>query len=431
MSGTPLIVFTVEIALMLACGIGCGYLMRRLHQPAVLGEMLGGIILGPTIFGALWPDAQSVLFPTTGAVAFARDGTIKLGMLFFLFMIGLDIDLGTLRRYGWNALCVGLMGTAAPLAVGAALVYLLPGVFEPLDGVQRWTLALFLGASLANSANPVLARILLDLGLLKDKLGAVLMTATVIDDLICWSLLAVTVGQTSGHAAAGIEGALVPSIGSSVLLGLATVFGFFLAMVALGRWVATPLLRRARKSLPWPAGFMGTAIVLLLGTAAAAEACGIHAFLGPFLLGLALAPTNAERREAYDVMNGFVFSFFVPIYFVSMGLTANFVGDFQFTLVAVIFIAACVSKIFSAYAGARMSGLDKKTSWAVGCGMNARGAVGIILAGIGLESGVIGRPTYVALVLMALVTSLMAGPMMKFFLASHEGASESLKEARA
>jgi Kef-type K+ transport system membrane component KefB len=89
MTGTPLILFTVEIALMLACGIGCGYLMRRLHQPAVLGEMLGGIILGPTIFGALWPEAQSILFPTTGTVAAARDGTIKLGMLFFLFMIWL------------------------------------------------------------------------------------------------------------------------------------------------------------------------------------------------------------------------------------------------------------------------------------------------------------------------------------------------------
>lgn len=431
MTGTPLILFTVEIALMLACGIGCGYLMRRLHQPAVLGEMLGGIILGPTIFGALWPEAQSILFPTTGTVAAARDGTIKLGMLFFLFMIGLDIDLGTLRRYGWNALCVGLMGTAAPLAVGAALVYVLPGLFTPPDGVERWTLALFIGASLANSANPVLARILLDLGLLKDKLGAVLMTATVIDDLICWSLLAVTVGQTSGHAAGVVESALLPSIGTSVLLGLATVFGFFLATVVLGRWVATPLLRWARLRLPWPAGFMGTAIVLLLGSAAAAEACGIHAFLGPFLLGLALAPTNAERREAYDVMSGFTFSFFVPIYFVSMGLTANFIGDFRLPLAAVIFAAACVSKIFSAYAGARMSGLDKQTSWAVGCGMNARGAVGIILAGVGLESGVIGRPTYVALVLMALVTSLMAGPLMTYFLAPRGATLKGLSEVRA
>jgi len=430
-SGTPLIVFTVEIGLMLASGIFCGYLMRRLHQPAVLGEMLGGIILGPTIFGALFPEWQSLLFPTSGTIAAARDGTIKLGMLFFLFMVGLDIDLGSLRRHGWSALLVGTIGTAVPLAVGAAMVYLLPGVFVPTDGVERLTLALFIGASLANSANPVLARILLDLGLLKDKLGTVLMTATVIDDLICWSLLAVTVGQTSGRAADGLAAVQAPTIGTSVLLGFATVFGFFLGIVVLGRWVATPLLRLVRHRLPWPAGFIGTAIVLLLLSAAAAEACGIHAFLGPFLLGISLAPTSAERREAYDVMSGFTFSFFVPIYFVSMGLTSNFIADFNLVLALAIFTAACVSKIFSAYAAARLSGLDSRTSWAVGCGMNARGAVGIILAGVGLESGVIGHPTYVALVLMSLLTSVMAAPLMKLFLAPHGATLKNLKEASA
>lgn len=429
MSGTPLIVFTVEIGLMLASGIACGYLMRRIHQPAVLGEMLGGIILGPTIFGALFPEWQTALFPTSGPIAAARDGTIKLGMLFFLFMVGLDIDLRSLRKHGWSALLVGTIGTAVPLAVGAAMVYLLPGVFVPAEGADRLPLALFIGASLANSANPVLARILLDLGLLKEKLGTVLMAATVIDDLICWSLLAVTIGQTSAHAAAGIDTALAPAVGTSLVIGFATVFGFFLAAVVLGRWVATPLLRWARRGLPWPAGFIGTAIVLLLGTAAAAEACGIHAFLGPFLLGISLAPTNAERREAFDVMSHFVLSFFVPIYFVSMGLTSNFISHFDLTLALAILVSACVSKVLSAYAAARMSGLDTRTSWAVGWGMNARGAVGIILAGVGLESGVIGHPAYVALVLMALITSVMAGPMMKLFLAPHAATLESFREA--
>lgn len=429
MSGKPLIIFTVEIALMLASAIACGYVMRRLRQPAVLGEMLGGILLGPTIFGALWPDWQPLLFPTTGPVAFARDGTVKLGMLLFLFMVGLDIDLASLRRHGLTALLVGTLGTIVPLGAGMALVYLLPDLFALPTGVSRMSMALFIGAALANSANPVLARILMDLGLLKDKLGTVLMAATVIDDLMCWSLLAVVSGQMSQNS--GIDAAHVPTVGDSMLLGFAVVFGFFLVTLVLGRWVATPLLRETRHRLPWPAGFIGTAIVLLLGAAAAAEACKIHAFLGPFLLGISLAPTSAERREAYDVMNRFVSSFFVPIYFVSMGLTSNFLSEFEPKLVAAIFVVACVSKIFSAYGAARLSGLDSRTSWAVGCGMNARGAVGIILAGVGLESGVIGHPAYVALVLMALVTSMMAAPLMKFFLAPHGVASESFQEASA
>ena len=430
MSGTPLIVFTLEIALMLAAALVCGYAMRRLGQPAVLGEMLGGILLGPTIFGALFPEWQAFLFPAAGPIAFARDGTVKLGMLLFLFMVGLDIDLADLRRHGFTALLVGTLGTLVPLGAGMAMVYLLPDLFALPTGVSRMSMALFVGAALANSANPVLARILTDLGLLKEKLGTVLMAASVIDDLMCWSLLAVVLGQMS-HAA-GVDGAAhAPAVGDSLLLGFALVVGFFLAAVVLGRWVATPLLREARRRLPWPAGFIGTAIVLLLGAAAAAEACGIHAFLGPFLLGISLAPTSAERREAYDVMNRFVSSFFVPIYFVSLGLTANFLTEFDTALVLVILVTACVSKILSAYGAARLSGLDSRTSWAVGCGMNARGAVGIILAGVGLESGVIGRPAYVALVLMALVTSMMAAPLMKLFLAPHGSTSESFQEASA
>jgi Kef-type K+ transport system membrane component KefB len=429
-SGTPLIVFTVEIALMLASAIVCGYIMRRLRQPAVLGEMLGGILLGPTIFGALFPEWQALLFPTTGPIAFARDGTVKLGMLLFLFMVGLDIDLASLRRHGLTALLVGTLGTIVPLGAGMALVYLLPDLFALPAGVSRMSMALFIGAALANSANPVLARILMDLGLLKDKLGTVLMAATVIDDLMCWSLLAVVLGQMS-HTT-GVDAAVhAPTLGDSLLLGFGVVFAFFLVTVVLGRWIATPLLRETRRRLPWPAGFIGTAIVLLLGAAAAAEACGIHAFLGPFLLGISLAPTSAERREAYDVMNRFVSSFFVPIYFVSMGLTSNFLSEFEPQLVAAIFVVACVSKILSAYGAARLSGLDSRTSWAVGCGMNARGAVGIILAGVGLESGVIGHPAYVALVLMALVTSMMAAPLMKLFLAPHGATSESFQEASA
>ncbi|MCE9604399.1 MAG: cation:proton antiporter [Planctomycetia bacterium] len=428
MSGTPFVTFAVGIALMLVCGIGCGYVMRRLHQPAVLGEMLGGIILGPTIFGALYPEWQAALFPSVGNVAAVRNGTIKLGMLFFLFTVGLEIDLRSLRRHGLSALLIGTIGTAVPLLVGTAVVYLLPSLFPVPDETLRLPLALFIGASLANSANPVLARILLDLGLMKDKLGTILMAATVVDDLVGWSLLAIVMGRAA-NGAAGSTAAAASAGQSSLWGGVATVFVFFLVTMALGRWFATPLLRRARRKLNWPSGFIGTAIVLVLVSAAASEHFGLHAFLGPFLLGIALAPTTAEREEAYGVMEHFVLSFFVPIYFVSMGLTSNFLTQFDLSVVLVILVTACVSKILSAYAAARLGGLDSRTSWAVGCGMNARGATGIILAGVGLESGVIDHRIYVALVLMALITSMMAGPLMKLFLAAHGATSESFKEA--
>ena len=138
------------------------------------------------------------------------------------------------------------------------------------------------------------------------------------------------------------------------------------------------------------------------------------------MLGIALAGTSKERHDAYDVIQSFSLGFLVPIYFVSMGLTANFVNDFQPALTAVLLLLACISKTLSAYAGARLSGMGNRTSWAIGFGMNARGAVGIVLAGIGLDNGVIDHATYVALVIMSLVTSLMAGPLMRLFLSAEE-----------
>lgn len=420
------ILFLLQIAVMLACGLGCGHVMRRLHQPAVLGEMLGGILLGPTVFGWLAPDVQSQLFPASGEVVQLRGGVIKLGMLFFLFVVGLEIDLKQLAEHGPSVLLIGLLGTLVPLACGVAIVYLLPDIWGPQAQTNRLAFGLFIGAALANTANPVLARILMELGLLRDRLGALLMTATTVDDLLSWSLLAAILGDLAGgHGEAGAVATGTAALSaattanetqSSVVLALLAVLVFFVLVLAVGRWVATPLLRVARRRAVWPSGFIGLATILLLLSAAAAEQIGVHAFLGPFLLGLSLAPSDQERSEAYEAMNQFVLSFFVPIYFVSMGLTTNFVANFDLVLVVVVLAVASVSKIGSVYAAARLSRLPSRISWAVAFGMNARGAVGIILASLGREAGAIDERTYVALVIMALATSLMAAPVMKRFL---------------
>ena len=436
------ILFLLQIAVMLACGLGCGHLMRRLHQPAVLGEMLGGILLGPTVFGWLAPEVQAQLFPASGEVVQLRGGVIKLGMLFFLFVVGLEIDLKQLAQHGISVLLIGLLGTLVPLACGVAIVYLVPDIWGPQATTNRLALGLFIGAALANTANPVLARILMELGLLRDRLGALLMTATTVDDLMSWSLLAAILGDLAGgHGqtnamATGTAALTAATTGTqtppSVVLALLAVLLFFALVVAIGRWVATPLLRLARRWAVWPSGFIGLATILVLLAAAAAEQIGVHAFLGPFLLGLSLAPSDEERSEAYEAMNQFVLSFFVPIYFVSMGLTTNFVTNFDVVLVVVVLAVASASKIGSVFAAARLSGLPPRISWAVAWGMNARGAIGIILASLGREQGVIDERTYVALVIMALATSLMAAPAMKRWLAparTPQGARPELVDA--
>lgn len=402
MSSSEFVLFAVQVALLLGCALASGEAMRRLGQPAVLGEMIGGILLGPTLFGALAPRAYAWLLSDSGNVGVVREGAIKLGMLMFLFIAGLDIDLQHLRKHGVAALLIGLLGSLVPLGVGAALVYAVPGMWGPLVESHRLAFALLIGVALANSANPVLARILMDLRLLNTPIGAVIMSATVVDDLVAWALLAVILADVAPAQEAAYAG---------LSQHLAWVAVFCVALLVVGRWLAAPLLGRLRRVAAWPSGFIGAVLVAVLAASAAAEQLGIHAFLGAFLLGIALSPTE-EERGAYEVITHFALSFFAPIYFVSMGLRANFVTHFDPVQVLVVLVAATASKLGSVYAASRLAGLSARWSLAIGCGMNARGATGIILAALALDKHVIDEPVYVALVVMALATSLAAGPSM-------------------
>jgi Kef-type K+ transport system membrane component KefB len=326
-------------------------------------------------------------------------------MLFFMFTVGLEINPRLVRQNGLVAVAVGLAGTLAPLAVGVAMVFAAPGLFTSPGGASRATVALFIGAALANSAIPVMARILHDLGLLRARFGAVVLSAAVVDDLVSWTLLTIALGAAPAAAT---------ELTSSTALGPVGIATFFPVLFVVGRaasaWFARAESRRADDF----AGRIGVIAVIVLASAAAAEYIGLHAFLGPFLFGVLLTPTDDDAPQAaYDAIRRFAHGFFAPIYFVSLGLTTDFGRHFAWLPVVALLATASVSKIPAAYLGARLGGLDRRTSWAVGCGMNARGAIGIILASLGLESRVIDEPTYVALVVMAIVTSLFAGPTMK------------------
>jgi Kef-type K+ transport system membrane component KefB len=377
--------------------------------------MFGGIVLGPTVFGALAPEWHAGLFPVAGEAAGLRAAAVKLGMLFFMFTVGLDINPRTIRRNGLTAVSIGLSGTLVPLAVGIGLVYALPQRFGSTDDANRFSLALFIGAALANTAIPVLARILIDLGLLKERFGAIVMSAAVIDDLVSWTLLTVAVGQV---ATSNVSESSPAWLGGGVF----AVAGFIVVMLLVGTAASAWFARVGNRRAGDLGGRIGVVSIVVLLSAAAAEQFGLHAFLGPFLFGVALTPTDDDaHNEAYDAIRLVAQGFFMPIYFVSLGLTTDFARSFSWPLVLAIAAAATIGKIPAAYAGARLGGLDRHTAWAVGCGMNARGAVGIILANLGLEKGVINEPTYVALVVMAIATSLFAGPTMKACLGRRGG----------
>jgi Kef-type K+ transport system membrane component KefB len=408
-SSQDFVLFALQLIVMLGFAVAFGNLMRRIRQPAVLGEMIGGIILGPTVFGLLFPGVYGWLFRDTAMVGAVRDTTIKLGMLFFLFIAGLETNVSDLKTLGKKAALIGLIGTLVPIAAGVAICHAIPREFwGPAVQEHFFAFSLFIGMNLANSANPVLARILMDLGLLNGGIGTMCMTATIVDDLVNWTLFAIILSDIapSGRATAA---SLPVSIG---LVALA-----FILILGVGRWLGPRALRWLKGRVTWPSGFIAVTALVVLVAASLTEGLGIHAFLGAFLVGAALGGQGDEHREAHDVITHFALSFFAPIYFISMGMTTNYITNFDWRLVGVILAVALVSKLLGVLLGARAAGMriDRDT-WAIAFGLNARGATGIILAGVGRAAGVIDDRIFVAVVVMALVTSIIAGPAMNWLL---------------
>lgn len=408
MNSNDFVLFALQLITMLTCAVLLGQLMRKFHQPAVVGEMFGGIILGPTVFGAIAPGLYSQLFQSSANVTTAREASIKMGMLFFLFIAGSEVNLSDLKRLGRGAALIGVMGTLIPIGAGVGLVYLIPHAFwGEAANKHFFSFALFVGMNLANSANPVIARILMDLGLLKEGIGAVIMTATIIDDLVNWTLFVIILRDIAPANQANVN----------LPLSIALVMLFFVAVIGLGRWLGPRAVHFVRGRAAWPSGFLAINTLVILAAGSVAEKLGIHAFLGAFLAGIALGGSDRESKEAHEVFSHFALSFFAPIYFVSMGLSVNFITNLDVTLVALITALACASKISGVLLGAKMAGMPiGRPVLAISFGLNARGATGIILAGVGFEYKVIDERIFVSMVLMALVTSLMSGPMMKMLL---------------
>jgi len=407
MTSAQLVDLLTQLAVMLVAGIALGFVMRKFQQPSVVGEMAAGVVIGVTVLGSLAPDVYEWLFESGPVVTSTRGDIIKVGMLFFLYVAGSEIDLSDVKTLGRRSLIIGLIGTLLPIAGGVGLVYVTPvSMWGESAGIGRLPFAAFIGMNLANSANPVLARILIDLGLMKSRIATVMMTATVIDDLVNWTLYAIILGSVGTGAAAGSDRGLAVDL---LLVGL-----LFVAVLGGVRWLAPHMVGWVRRHLAWPSGYSALVAVVVLAVSAVSEAIGVQAFLGAFLAGVAFSGVASGVGATGQVaVTHVAVGFFAPLFFVSMALKTDFVEAFDPALVATVIVFALASKLISVVIGVRAAGLPVgREAWAIAWGLNARGATGIILAATGLQAGIIDDEVFVALVVMAIVTSLLAGPMM-------------------
>jgi Kef-type K+ transport system membrane component KefB/mannitol/fructose-specific phosphotransferase system IIA component (Ntr-type) len=393
--------FLLSLAVLLGTARALGELARAAGLPLVVGEILAGIVLGPTALGRAWPQAYSWLF-APGTSANMLGAYTTLGVVLLLVVAGLEVDLGVLRRRGASAGLTAALGILMPLAGGWVLGSLLPAS-DLVHPDQRGLFAAFLGVAMSISALPVIAKTLHDLGLFKSDIGLLVMAAAMINDVVGWLGFSILSGPMKG----GQVDVLHTVFTVSLTIG-------FTGLLFAGRGAFDTFLGKVEKERAnAPGRILSIVILLALFGAAVTHAIGIHAVFGGFLVGVAVGGSHRVRTRTRVVIEDFVMNIFAPVFFASLGLRVDFVHAFDARLCALVFVVASLAKIVGCTVGARAGGLEWRQSVAVGFGLNARGAMEIILALLALEAGLIKEQVFVALVVMALGTSLLSGPLMK------------------
>ncbi len=413
-------VFLVSLGVMLGLARLLGELARKYRQPAVLGEILAGVLLGPTVLGAISPDVSAWLFPPEGSVRIALDGFIILAATLLLLVVGLEVDLSTVWRQGKAALAVSALGIAFPFTLGFTLAALLPGTLGIGAGAEPLPFQIFLGIAMSITALPVIAKIMLDLNIAKSDMGMLILSSAMLNDLVGWIGFAVVLALSP--VGAGIEGGAVAasSAAPGVAMTVSLTLVFLVLMLTVGRWVAHRLVVLVQAHWSWPGGVLSFVSIIALLCAAFTEYLGVHSIFGAFIAGVAIGDSHHLRQRTRDTIHQFITNIFAPIFFASIGLRVNFIESFDLVSVLIVFGAACVGKISGCYLGARFSKMSQRESLAIGFGMAAQGVVGIILGQLAREADLITDELLVAIVIMALATSLISGPAMQRILQSKQ-----------
>ncbi len=402
LSSHSILMVLLQMALMLVLARVLAEVMRRLGQPAVIGELLAGILLGPTILGHFGPDVFVMLFPPDPAQFHLLEVISWLGLVLLLLLTGLETDVRVVRTLGPAALYASAGGLTLLFISGFFFGQALPDSFLT-DPSRRPLFAALIATSLAITALPVIGKILMDLKLIRRNLGVVILSAGVVDDTVGWLVLGIIAGIAEGGSFSFQRLAMT-------LLGLA---GFLLFL----RYVVFPLFGRAISYVNENVGIAGADITLILvGTflcSAATEALGVHAVFGAFVFGIMVRQIPRVKASSLHVLELFVLSALSPIFFAFVGLKVDLWTLTGWVVPTLFVLLAVFGKTIGCYIGARLGRMSHWEALALGFGMNARGAMGLIVALIGLSLNLLTPEMFSIIVLMAVLTSFLAPVLLR------------------
>ena len=375
-----------------------GLVFGRLGQTAVIGEMFAGILLGPSLLGQVFPSAESYLFPASSLPPLYLIS--QLGVVLFMFVVGMDMDVDRLRRRAGATVFISNAGIVVPFALGAGLSLYLHDRYAP-PGVPYLTFALFIGIAMSITAFPVLARILAERGLKDTDLGNTALGCAAIDDVSAWCLLALALAIGQGHG-----------YGSPLMAVTLTVVVAFVALVVV-RPRAVQLFGRSTAG-PAPPGVLLRSLLFLFAASLSTEAIGVHALFGAFIAGVAVGGADSLREPLRDAIQPITSTLLLPLFFAYAGLRTE-VGSLSgsaWIACGLVLVAAVAGKFGAISIASRLQGFPWRDCVALGALMNTRGLMELVVLNIGYDLGILSPPMYTMMVIMALTTTCMAGPVL-------------------
>lgn len=403
------ILFFAQVMLLIVLGRLLGEFMQRIKQPAVMGQLLAGIILGPSVFGTLWPQGHAMIFPAQSSTREMLKAVSELGVLMLLLLTGMETDLALVKRVRRTAAITSLAGIAFPFACGFLLGEFLPQTLLP-DPSRRLITSLFLATALSISSVKIVAAVLQEVDFLRRNLGQIILATAILDDTAGWTILALIGGLAA-------QGKLVLG---PVLVSVFGTIAFLVFCLTIGRrWVAR-LIRWTNDHFTIEMPVISLILVIMIGLALITNAIGVHTVLGAFVGGIMIGQSPILTKHIQEELRGLIVALFMPVFFGVAGLSIDLkvLHDPHLLLLALLLIGvASIGKLGGCYVGGLLGRLHSMESLAVAFAMNARGSTEVILATVGLSMGVLDQKLFTLIVLMAVVTTLCMPPLLRWALA--------------